>query len=391
MLLSKKIAKLQKRPELRSQAKKLVENPQNQHDEDDVVNNYEEKGKVRRYRFRQIPPHSKFACNQPVHAIHGDWPVMVRNNELVTELSLFNEYKMFQNITVQEGFDQKLVIIKPNVRKDKEINSMLEIMELFSENEDNEQASWTKTFKNYYQTYDKVMKRQTRKRTKSDTRKKFYTKVDANTESKTKFLFENGPVLQLKFRLRNHHSQLYEIVFGEDFVKELGHTTDSFVSLVLQEGLPQIMPFDNPASTFMMKTLVDNYFTVDEEGCEMRGLNSTLLMKNGYVKDIQYQVNFLMNYETNSFGMDVLYSITAKGEPYLKYPVNEEKHVNENFVQNMIKIEDETEQFLSEYYESHVEKRYCYLDKICRVKELEVKLKREEQDDFCVKEKHEDF
>lgn len=44
------------------------------------------------------------------------------------------------------------------------------------------------------------------------------------------------------------------------------------------------MPFDNPASTFMMKNLIENYFTFEEDGWEMRGLNSTLLMKNGYVK-----------------------------------------------------------------------------------------------------------
>lgn len=86
--------------------------------------------------------------------------------------------------------------------------------------------------------------------------------------------------------------------------------------------------------------------------------------------------------------MEVLYAITAKGEPYLQNSLHEKKLVNENFVQNMIKIEDETDQFLSEYYESHVEKRYCYLDKICRVKELEVK---QEEDDFIVKEKSEDF
>jgi len=82
-------------------------------------------------------------------------------------------------------------------------------------------------------------KRQSRKRTKSDTRKKFYTKVDAYSEAKTTELFENSPVLQLKFRLRNHHSQLYEIVFGEKFIKELGYDVESFVSSVLEEGLPQ--------------------------------------------------------------------------------------------------------------------------------------------------------
>jgi len=49
---------------------------------------------------------------------------MVKNNQLVTEISLFNEYKTFQNITVVEQYDQKLVLIKPNVRKDKQFNTM---------------------------------------------------------------------------------------------------------------------------------------------------------------------------------------------------------------------------------------------------------------------------
>ena len=31
-------------------------------------------------------------------------------------------------------------------------------MDLFSDSGDNEQPYWPKTFKNYYQTYDKVMK-----------------------------------------------------------------------------------------------------------------------------------------------------------------------------------------------------------------------------------------
>ncbi len=44
------------------------------------------------------------------------------------------------------------------------------------------------------------------------------------------------------------------------------------------------MPFDNPASTFMMKTLLESYFTVEEKGLEIPGLNSTLLLKNGYVR-----------------------------------------------------------------------------------------------------------
>ena len=97
---------------------------------------------------------------------------MVKNNQLVTEISLFNEYKTFQNITVVEQYDQKLVLIKPNVRKDKQFNTMYvlisfdwvlinhrnEIINVFSDTTNEEQTLWPKTFKNYYLTYDKVMK-----------------------------------------------------------------------------------------------------------------------------------------------------------------------------------------------------------------------------------------
>jgi len=151
----------------------------------------------------------------------------------------------------------------------------------------------------------------------------------------------------------------------------------------------------------MMKTLVENYFTVEEKGCEIPGLNSTLLLKNSYVrvdfspkfiffkvKDIQYQVNFLMNYETNTFGMDVLYSITAKGEPYLKYPLHQENQVNESFIQTMVQREDETDKFLSEYYESHVEKRYRNRSKICGIKELKAESEDEGEGEA---RKHEEF
>jgi len=59
-----------------------------------------------------------------------------------------------------------------------------------------------------------------------------------------------------------------------------------------------------------------------------------------------------MNYETNTFGMDVLFSITGKGEPYLQNSSVHENPMNENFVQIMAKREEETAYFLSEYYPS---------------------------------------
>ena len=39
----------------------------------------------------------------------------------------------------------------------------------------------------------------------------------------------------------------------------------------------------NPNSTFMMRTLIEKYFAVEENGTEIPGLSTTLLMKDGFV------------------------------------------------------------------------------------------------------------
>ena len=57
-----------------------------------------------------------------------------------------------------------------------------------------------------------------------------------------------------------------------------------------------------------------------------------------------------MNYETNTFGMDVLFSIKGKGEVYQQNPPNQESPMNESFVQIMAKREEEAAYFISEYY-----------------------------------------
>jgi len=308
---------------------------------------------------------------------------MMKNGVLTTELSLFNEIKIFQNVSIVEMYDQKLVLVKPIPRKDNRFFTIAEILEEFADSEDSdEHKEWRKIFKSFHQTYDKVMKRQSRKKTKSDTRKRFYSKVDAQTQEKTNYLYANFPILQLKYRLRNHQIQLYELVFSETFIAELGYSIDSFVNSVLKEGLPQLMPLNNSWSTTYLKALIGHYFTIEDSGYEISDQVSTLFMKNGYVKDVKYQTNLLMNYETNTFGMDVMFALTAKGEPYMMDPKYRETTINETFVQNMSKKEEETDMFLSMYYDVNLEKRYSYYDKICQIKELEAKL---EDDDIIVK------
>jgi len=83
---------------------------------------------------------------------------MLCNSDLTTEISLFNETKIFPNITIIEKYNQKLVLLKPTTRKDKRFNTIAELMEKFEASEQSEQLQWHKTFKTFYQTYEKVMK-----------------------------------------------------------------------------------------------------------------------------------------------------------------------------------------------------------------------------------------
>ena len=62
-----------------------------------------------------------------------------------------------------------------------------------------------------------------------------------------------------------------------------------------------------------------------------------------------------MNYETNSFGMDVLFSIKAQSTPYSKTFMPQETEINELFIQDLTQRNKEAEYFLSEYYSSGFE------------------------------------
>lgn len=184
---------------------------------------------------------------------------------LTTEISLFNESKTYRDIVIKDMFDQKVLAVRPIPKKNSEFLSQYltwlvgykairsEILEKLSHLNTMEIADWAKVLKVFYQKYDKVMKvnqyweaniylifqRQTRKKTKSDTRKKFYVQVTSKTEQTKKDLYASYPCYETKFRIKNHHSQLNEILFSENFLKEVGYSTDSFVSTILKEGIPQ--------------------------------------------------------------------------------------------------------------------------------------------------------
>jgi len=80
-----------------------------------------------------------------------------------------------------------------------------------------------------------------------------------------------------------------------------------------------------------------------------------------------------MNYETNTFGMDVMLALVSKGEPYVlskNEQMGQVAQVNENFLQSMIAQEEEQNKFLLEYYDFQKEQRFTNFHKVCKIREL---------------------
>ena len=94
-----------------------------------------------------------------------------------------------------------------------------------------------------------------------------------------------------------------------------------------------------------------------------------------------------MNYETNTFGLDVIFAVTSKSEPYL---LKERTDLNQTFLEFRTNLESEASSFLIEYYQTLLQGKYLNKDKMCTIKELEMKEEDpEEERDFIVK-KNED-
>lgn len=81
-------------------------------------------------------------------------------------------------------------------------------------------------------------------------------------------------------------------------------------------------------------------------------------------------MHVLMNYETNTFGMDIVMAIIVANEPYLPKQINLGEEMSENFMREMIARESEAEYLLSSYYDEPIQKQYTNIDKICQIKEI---------------------
>jgi len=96
-----------------------------------------------------------------------------------------------------------------------------------------------------------------------------------------------------------------------------------------------------------------------------------------------------MNYENNSFGIDMIISIVAKGEPFMDQHESKEDEISSEFILNMTEKEKESEYFLNSYYSTSFLWEYTNLSRICKIKELAQDYENDEEDAIIVK-KYED-
>jgi len=88
-----------------------------------------------------------------------------------------------------------------------------------------------------------------------------------------------------------------------------------------------------------------------------------------------------MNYEINTFGMDIVSAILEVDEPKLNNELKISEQLNPEFVENMVSKETEAFDFLSQFYNYSLCPKYTNLHKVCTIRELKV----EEEDDIIVK------
>lgn len=104
---------------------------------------------------------------------------------------------------------------------------------------------------------------------------------------------------------------------------------------------------------------------------------------------MKYRVHCLMNYEHNSFGMDLVFAITSKEEP-LASGIRPAARVNEAFIEALNAKEQQGNYFLSSYYGVSLNSNSMNMDKVCRIKELS-ELEEEEEDEPIIVKKYEEF
>jgi len=71
------------------------------------------------------------------------------------------------------------------------------------------------------------------------------------------------------------------MTFNEKYINEIGYSIDSFITAILQEGMPRVLPINTTCSA---KMLVESFSNFGGNVTETPEIISDLPLKKGFVK-----------------------------------------------------------------------------------------------------------
>jgi len=240
--------------------------------------------------------------------------------------------------------------------------------------------NWGHTIKNYSKSYEDTMMGINEKVRKSLTSKESQKEFQLNIEKsqmKKKILLEKSPCIQLKTHFRGHENRLVEVIVNEKFLEMIGYAIEQFISIVLSEGLPRIVPLKLVSNSNHLKNILEFFALNKDLECSTPEYETQILTKNGYIKDVKSQVHFFSSYEDGKCGSDTLFTFSDYEFSNLQSKYFYFQSLNQEFIDAMISRENHTKDFLLSFYNSFILPEYTNIHKTCTIRDL-IK----EEDDF---------
>jgi len=286
------------------------------------------------------------------------------------EFSLYNSFKVIKNISVN-NVDKK--IIQVNLARNPSViipHWSYEVEKLVN-SEDESMIEWGQKMKTFSEKFEDMIRGyDSRNSAMVDSQIQFFTEMNTISAKKRQQLFETYPCLHFKLRKTENNFEFNDLFFNEEFCKEIGYTADSFISTILEEGLPQVSHLDNEANLVPLQFFIDTSFGISKEGFESKPTESTILTKSGYAKKVQVQYYVMLNYENSVFDVDFITTYVSHDEPKLNKSLLQKNEMNQAFLKKMTTKEKELSKFLSIYYDESLPLRYTHHNKVCGIREL---------------------
>jgi len=324
------------------------------------------KKNIKRCAYQPIPFPTKFICSSKTYCLYNDIVIMEQGDNIVFEPSLLNRFLRFEQIQVSGVSEKKLLHIKVEKRKGLKI------------------LSWRQAFKNLCEKGKSLSEW-------SQLIKQFSEKCEAKGKDGVLFkeeeispinnltgdqnirkerLFEENPCFLIKFGNKNGREGISEIVYNQALIHELGYTFDTFASTILQDGIPQLIPFEDEANYAILRALLQQNFQSEQSYYQTKEFFSHIFTKDNSVKEAVLQVYFLKDLSSQSKVVEILLVFKNIGNSYPNYGNFAKSRLNRNFLEKSSAYQYQTNYFLSSYYPELMPFKYVNPAKVCGIKEL---------------------